>query len=284
MIQTTRVSLRLERATIGWAAALAAVLVLGMLVAVAGMLAVVGGRDCDVDFTGAECAGIVQAFAPWEQAGQFLIGLLWVIPTGFGALLGVAITAGEIERRSAQISWPLARSRARWLLVRVAPVALALVVLLTILAGVAELLTRERLMTDDAGFHDYQLRSLLVPVRALLGLGVGLAVGAAIGRTLPSLLVSLVLAAAMTAGAVFVIDTWHIAWATLVPMDDPSWDTAVYPLVVIQSAVSGPAGESFLTIPASDFWVWVLREAGVLMVAAIVASLTAVRIIDRRSP
>jgi len=100
MIRAVRVSLNVERMAIRWSAAVGALLVAGMILAVAGMTAVIGGRGCDVDFTSSECAGLLPAFVRWEHAGQFLLSLLWIVPTGVGALLGAAITAGEIERRS----------------------------------------------------------------------------------------------------------------------------------------------------------------------------------------
>ena len=284
MIRAVRVSLNVERMAIRWAAAMGALLIGGMVVAVAGMTLVIGGRGCDVDFTSTECARVLPAFARWEHAGQFLLNLLWILPTGLGALLGAAVIAGEIDRGSAQISWPLARTRTRWMLWRVLPVALVLVLSLAALAGFAELVTRARLMTEDPGFHDYQLRSLILPARGLLAFSIGLAVGALIGRTIPALVVGVALAAAVTAGALIAINTWQLASATLVLLDDPSWSTSEYPLVVIRSAVSGPAGEGFPTIAVSEFWVWVLREAALLTAGTVAAGLAAICIVDQRSP
>jgi len=167
---------------------------------------------------------------------------------------------------------------------RVLPMAVLLVVSLAALAGFGELVTRVRLMTDDPGFYDYQVRTLILPARGLLAFGIGLAVGALIGRSVPALVVALVLAAAVTVGALVAINTWQLASATLVLLDHPSWSTSEYPLVVIRSAVTGPSGEGFPTIAVSEFWVWVLREAALLAAGIVAVCLWAFRIVERRSP
>jgi len=279
-----RVGLAMERSSLLWGSVLIALLSAGMLVTVVGMLVVVGDLGCSADFIGSRCAGLVEQFAPWENIAQGLTGLLWVLPTGLGALLGVGITAGEIERRSAQVSWTLAASRTRWLLVRAVPVALALFLILTVAAGFAEMVARGRLMTDDAGFHDYQLRSLLVPARGLLAFTIGLGVGAVIGRTMPALLVAVVFSAASTYGLLVLIDAWHLAAAFFVRMDDPLLNSGIYPLVASSSAGPGPDPQGLLLIPPSEYWVWVLREGGLLTLASLGAALIALGVVQRRSP
>ena len=284
MIQGTKASLNIERMTLLWTAALVGLLAVGMLITVGGMLTVMGGRACEADFSSSDCAALLHAYAPWEQSAQFLIGLLWVLPTGLGALLGVAVTAGEIEQRTAQVSWALARSRTRWLLLRAIPVAITLVGVLIVAAAFAEAVTRGRLITHDAGFHDYQLRSLLVPARGLLALAIGLTVGILIGRTLPALLVALLFSIAVTAGLMVVVQAWQMASATFIAMDAPALDGGTYPLIVIRSGVSSASGEGIPVIPATDFWVWVIRETGLLVAAAVAASLMAISVVQRRSP
>jgi hypothetical protein len=282
VIHAARIGVGMERASVMWGVALVAVLAAGMLATLGGMLAVIGGRSCDVDFSSAECAALIPAWAPWEQTAQLLIGLLWVVPTGLGALLGVGVTAGEIERGTAQITWSLAGSRLRWLAIRAVPVAVVLGAVLLAAAGVAEVVARGRLMTDDVGFFDYQLRSLLVPARGLLAFAIGLAVGAFIGRTLPALILALAFSAAVTAGLLVAIDAWHIASAAVV--GERLLDGGTYPLVVIGQGIAGPDGPSFLLIPTGEYWVWVAREGGLLLLVAAIATLVAIGIVQRRSP
>lgn len=284
VLHAVRLGIGTEWASIRWGAALIALLAAAMLITVASMAVVLGDMACDADFRRPGCTFLIPAFAPWEQTAQLLIGLLWVVPTGLGALLGVAITAGEIERGAAQVSWPLARSRARWLLLRAAPVALILIVILGVAAGFAELTTRARLISDDVGFHDYQLRTALVPLRGVLAFSIGLAVGAIFGRTLPALMVALAFSAAVTVGLLGLVQAWQVGAATLVPIDQLSIDNGSYPLAPIRSAVAGPRGDSFVLIEASEFWVWVGREAALLVTAGIAALFLAMRIVQRRSP
>lgn len=284
VLHAVRVGVGTERASLRWGAALIALLATAMVITVAGMAVVLGDVACDADFRRPGCPFLIPAFAPWEQTAQLLTGLLWVIPTALGALLGVGITAGEIERGSAQVSWPLARSRARWLLLRAAPVALVLVALLAVAASFAELTARARLMTDDAGFFDYQLRTVLVPLRGVLAFSIGLAIGAIFGRTLPALMVALVFSAAATVGLLALVQAWQVAAATVVPIGQLSVDNGSYPLVPIAWAVAGPSGDSFLLIQASQFWVWVGREAALLLTVAVAGLFLAVGMVQRRSP
>lgn len=281
-----RIGIRMERRGLIWGGAVAAALAVGMVVTVAGMASVVGGTGCDADFILPGCGPLVWAFAPWERAAQNLIDLLWVLPLGMGALLGVGITAGEIEHRTAPISWSLSVRRIRWLMVRSLPVALALVVVLSVAAGFAELAERGRLVTDQPGFYDHQLRTMIVPARGLLAFAIGLAVGAAIGRTLPALLVALGFGTAITVGIGLLVDTWQVMAATVVPAGEMLHEPWLnYPLVAgSHSAFQGPEGASFWVIPTSEFWFWVPVEAGVFLVAAVAIWALAAGFVERRSP
>lgn len=286
MMMQARLGIAMERGSIFWGTALVGLLCVVMLVTAVGLTLVVGDSGCDADFSRPGCRALVSAWAPWESTAHMFIGLLWVIPTGLGSLLGVAITAGEIERRTAGISWSLARDRTRWPLLRATPVALVLVLVLAVAAAVAELTGRSRLMTDDLGLFDYQLRSLLVPARGLVAFGVGLAFGALIGRALPALLVALAFSAAITAGLLLLMDAWHMASATFVPFDAASRESATHPLIAGSGGgVSGPGGEEgYFMIPASEFWVWVSLEGAVLVLTAAIVGVLAIQVIRRTSP
>jgi hypothetical protein len=211
--------------------------------------------------------------------------MLWIVPTGLGALLGVAITAGEVERGTARISWSLSRARIRWLVVRSLPVGFALVVLLTLAAGFAEAGVRTRLLTDEPGFADYQLRTALVPARGLLALAVGLAAGAIIGRVLPALLVAIAFGAALSIGMILAFDIWHVASATFVPYAQMALDPSSYPLIPgTRAGFAGPGGEGVLVIQPSAFWAWVPLEAGAMVIVATAIWALAAGFVERRSP
>lgn len=279
-----RIGVAPDRGSVLWGSVLVALVSAGVLVTVAGMLVAIGDRSCAPSFSGAGCASLRQAFAPWEQAAQAFMALLWIVPTGLGALLGVAITAGELERRSAQVSWTLSPSRIRWLLLRAIPIGLVLLVMLSVAAGAAEVATRGRLLTDALGFHDYQLRSVLVPARGLLAFAIALAIGLVFGRTLPALLVALVFGGAVTGGVLVLVDAWHVTSASFLSLDDPMLQPASYPLVATPSSLAGADGRGILVISATEYWPWVLRETGLFLLASALAAVAAGSFLRRRVP
>jgi hypothetical protein len=277
-------SLRLERSELLWSV----VVVLGMaaglaLVAVMTTSLFAAHQPCDADFIGSGCGPLPELMRPWSQTGQTLVGLLWVVPIVLGCLLGVAIAAGELERRTAHLSWTLDGSRRRWLSLRVVPIAVALMALLAVAAVAAELLTRSRLVTDQPGFVDYQLRTAALPLRGALSLSIGIAVGALIGRVLPSLLVAIGFSVAALVGTLAVMDTLHTRAATFVLFEDLlRYD---YPLIAAAGrTVRNASGEGVLQIPVSDFGFWISVEAAILLLVTLAVTLISFLIVRSRSP
>jgi hypothetical protein len=279
---TVRLALRMERATIRWGTALAAPIVAGMAVTVIGMMSVIGGMSCDPDFTGGSCAAVVHRFAPWEQAGSALVGSMWALPVLLGSIIGVAITAGELERRTAHVSWSLSGDRRRWLLFRALPAGAFLVVVLGAGALGAELVTRARLITDDAGFIDYQLRTALVPLRGLLAFAIAIAVGAQLGRVLPALLITIAVAAAATAALGILVDAWHLGSAQFVSL--ARLVPGQYPLIVRPGETQWPQGQGVMQIPIGDFGKWVAIEAAAYLSLTAGIAIVADGIVAKRSP
>lgn len=278
---TMRLSLRMERATLRWGTALSALVVAGMAVTVIGMASVVGGLGCDADFTSQACAPLVHRFAPWEQAGSLLVGSMWVLPVLLGSILGVAITAGELERRTAHVSWSLSGERRRWLLFRAVPAGILLVVVLGAGALGAEVVTRTRLLTDDAGFIDYQLRTVLVPLRGLLAFAIAIAVGAQLGRVLPALLIAIVVAAAATAGLGILVDAWHLGSSQFVSLESLVPDQ--YPLIVHPGETQWPQGQGVMQIPIGDFGKWLAIEAAAYLSLTVGIAIVADGIVAKRA-
>lgn len=280
-----RLGIRLVRGELLWSSVVVA-LVAGYLalaaIVVAGIYA--GTPACDADRIGAACAGVAEAMRPWEQAGQLVVGSLWVLPFVLGALLGVAVTAGELEHRTAHLAWTLDGSRVRWFLVRVVPVAVWLALLLGAAALAAEGWTRARLVTDQPGFVDYALRSLLVPLHALLAYAVGLATGITIGRVLPALLVAIGFTLTINAGLLALFDIWHTSQATFVTL--ASLDRLAYPLIAHGGVVvPGPGGiVGALQIPVGDFAKWVVVESAGWAAACLAVGWLAMRIVRHRRP
>ena len=284
-LATIRLGWRIQRSEFFWALAIIVALALGIAVTSVGMQSILAEDPvCAADLNQPACTGVIRRVAGWEQTLGSLVMLLWAVPIVLGSVVGVGVTAGELERGTARWSWALSRSRAHWLLVRVVPAALAVVALLSMLAFVAELGVRSRIGSADPGFNDYQLRSLLLPMRGLLSFVIGLFVGLGIGRSLPAVLVAMALGAAATMGHLLVAETWQLVEATFVTINDPALATNSPMIVGTRAPFAGAQGDGLLIIPASAFWTWVLREAA-LMAIAIGAVLLFVRsLVDHRSP
>jgi len=285
-LATVRLGWRIQRSELFWTAVIAVVLTLGLgLIGLALQSLFASHQPCDADFNGSGCGGLSALAIPWSQYGQFMLGLLWPFPVVVGSILGVAVTAGKLERRTAGMSWTLARSRRRWLLVRLLPSALALFMILGIVAIGAEWLTRSRLVTDQPGFIDYQLRSALFPLRGLLAFVTGAAVGAIIGRTLPALLIAIVFGTATSVSLLNFMDILHTQAATFVPIAAMERYRYDYPLLAASGAtIDGPGGGGNMVVPVAEFGYWITVEALVLGVVIIGVGLLASVLVNHRSP
>jgi hypothetical protein len=283
-VLNTRLSIRLERSELLWSAVVVLVMASSLaLVAVTTTSLFAAHQPCDADFLGSGCGPLPALMRPWSQTGQTLVGLLWPLPIVLGCLLGVAVTASELERRTAHLSWTLDGSRRRWLSLRVVPITVALMALLAVAAVAAELLTRSRLLTDQPGFVDYQLRTAALPLRGALSLSIGFAVGALIGRVLLSLLVAIGFSIAALYGTLAVLDILHTRAATFVLFEDLSrYD---YPLIAATGhTIRNGTGEGVLQIPVSEFGFWIGVEAILLLVVTLAVSAIGFLILRSRSP
>jgi ABC-type transport system involved in multi-copper enzyme maturation permease subunit len=109
-------------------------------------------------------------------------------------VLGVPTVASEIEQRTAMISWPLARSRLKWLASRVGSVLIIGLVLVGLMAAAAEALALANDPGRDLGFASHGARGISLVLRSTLMLTVAIVVGAVVGRLLPALLIGIALA------------------------------------------------------------------------------------------
>jgi hypothetical protein len=283
-VLNTRLSIRLERSELLWSAAVVLIVAIGLaLVAAMTTSLFAAHQPCDADFLGSGCGPLSSLMRPWSQTGQTLVGLLWLLPIVLGSLLGVAITAGELERRTAPLSWTLDGSRRRWLGLRLIPTTIALMALLTVAAVAAELLTRSRLVTDQPGFVDYQLRTAALPLRGALSLSIGFAVGALMGRVLLSLLIAIGFSVAALYGSLAVMDILHTRAATFVLLEDLTRNA--YPLIAASGrTIRSGLGEGVLQVPVSEFAFWISVEAAILLAATLTVGALGYLVIRRRSP
>jgi ABC-type transport system involved in multi-copper enzyme maturation permease subunit len=155
----------------------------------------------------AECAsstashdcGVVSLFGSplGDPTLMFNLGIgvaMYAVPI----VLGVPIVASEIEQRTAMISWPLARSRLKWLAWREGALLVIGLVLVGLMAASAEALAHANDPGSDLGFASHGARGISLVVRSTLMLVVAIAVGAVIGRLLPGLLIGIALAVGLS--------------------------------------------------------------------------------------
>lgn len=154
----------------------------------------------------APCGGLAEAGMFYTDVSQNVVpmvgGLAAMLPFAAGVVLGVPIASRELEHRTAHLAWPMARSRLRWLALRLVPVAVLGVLALLPAAMAGEVLTRSFYPLTDPGanFEQYGIRGPLIVLRFVPALVLGALVGLVVGRQLPALLVAAALAVGLGAG------------------------------------------------------------------------------------
>lgn len=291
-----------------------------ILLLVASLLIAWGTSEVRADFVacmqrlgpGANCSPSSPSLNDFSLWGGFTKLGAFLTPFALGLVLGVPVVAREIESRTAGIAWTLSRSRSRWLIQRVLPLGVFVIVLAAAVGIGSELVTRTNPFADYAanpGFADYTSRGLMLPIRALVVLAVAIAVGAMVPRQLPALLLAAGVTVALFVGLTIGMDTWMTAEAVQIPMDqvelggprifDSAYrDDATGKLISMNDFfnrygdVALPEGESdppgftqvAIGIPADQYWTWALRESAILGAVAVVGGGLAVLVVTRRRP
>jgi hypothetical protein len=252
-------------------------------------------------------------FSTWggfARIGAFLT------PFALGLFLGVPIVAREIEGRTAGIAWTLSRSRSRWLIQRVLPLVVVVIVLAAVIGIGSELVTRTNPFADLAanpGFADHTARGWMLPVRALAVLLLAIAVGAIVPRQLPALLLAGAVTLALFVGLSIGMDTWMTAEAKPIPFDEEGrfgpfgggprifdvayQDDATGEVISMNDfynrygdviAPDGEQPEGFtevaIGIPGDEYWTWAMRESAILGGLAIASGGLAFAVVRRRRP
>jgi len=192
-----------------------------------------------------ECQGLRDDAARMRQLGGLASAIASAIGAFGGIVLGVAVVGREVERGTAALAWPLARSRRRWLLTRAVVIAAVLAVAALIPSLVADRLVAVLHPGSDAGtsFVDFETRGLLPVGRDLAALGVGVLAGALFGRVLQGLLLALVLAAAGNLGIAAVVGAWRVADAVAIPMNGPDQDEMYQRNLIVDTRFRDAAGK-----------------------------------------
>jgi hypothetical protein len=124
-----------------------------------------------------------------NNAGQ-VSAFAVLVPSVAGLLIGVPLVARELETGTASLAWTLSRSRLRWYLRRVVPLALivGLALLVPAVATVVMAGASRPDVSPWASFDEGSLRGPVVIVRGLLAMGIGVLAGALLGRQLPAVI------------------------------------------------------------------------------------------------
>jgi hypothetical protein len=293
-----------------------------VLITVASLLIAMGASDARASFdacyraagtdTGCATSPSLNDFSMW--GGFARIGA-FVTPFALGLILGIPVVAREVEGRTAGIAWTLSRSRSRWLIQRVVPLVVVVILLAAAVGVGSEFVTRTNPFADLAanpGFADYTARGWMLPVRALAILLLAIAVGAMVPRQLPALLLAGAVSLGLFVGLSIGIDAWMAAEAKPIPIQEGRFgpfgdgprifdvayrDDATGELITENDfytryedvfMADGEIPEGFtqvaIGIPGTEYTTWALRESAVLGALAIASGWLALAVVRRRRP
>jgi hypothetical protein len=290
---------RSELVLVGLAVAAWAVVALGLSLRLAGLDAEFPGC-LGLSDIGTDCSRGQNAIMGWDRTAETMQMIAVGLPVFAGVFIGVPLVGREVETGIAQVSWSLARSRSRWLVLQLVPVLLIVLALLAIAAGVGEVLTSARLGGDDPGFQHADSRGFLLLLRGFAAFGIAVFVGARVGRILPGLLLALAVSGVLLVGAGVAMNEWRAAEAEIVRIGDVGPGTpwvnglamgqvGVLPdgTVVRNLNIEQLEGEVdlswMLIVPGRDYPKWVARESALLLgLACAFTALTALGIQHRR--
>jgi len=261
---------------------------------------------------GANCSPSSPSLNDFSQWGSFAKLGAFLTPFALGLILGVPVVAREVEGRTAGMAWTLSRSRLRWLILRIAPLAVVVIILSAAVGIGSEYVTRTNPFADYAanpGLADYTSRGVMLPIRALVVLLLAIAVGAMVPRQLPALLLAAGVTIALFVGLTLGMDAWMTSEAEPIPMADVQlggpriFDVAYrvdatgevitmndfynrYGDVAIPDGQQNPKGftQVLIGIPGDQYWPWVARESAILGALALVGGALATLVVVRRRP
>jgi hypothetical protein len=170
-----------------------------------------------------------------------LLGALGGVAPLAGLLAGAALVAREIEDGTAPVAWSLAPSRMRWLVGRVAPVA----VLLLVLSAVVSIAATELAGASHPGldpslsFYNGSSHGLMPVAAGLAVFAAAVFAGSMLGRVLPALIVGAVLGLFLVAGVFASESVWFPGQTIVVDWGAGSGYGGAYVLDVVVQLSSG---------------------------------------------
>jgi hypothetical protein len=292
-----------------------------ILITVASLLIAWGASEARASFdacyqaqgTDAGC-GTSPSLNDFSMWGGFARISAFLTPFALGLFLGVPVVAREIEGRTAGIAWTLSRSRSRWLIQRVLPLVVMVVVLAAAVGIGSEFVSRTNPFADLAanpGFADHTARGWMLPVRALAVLVLAITVGAMVPRQLPALLLAGAVTLALFVGLSIGMDIWMTSEAEPIPIIDETQfgngprifdvayqDDATGEVISMNDFYNrygedvfvpdGGLPEGFtevaIGIPGEEYWTWALRESAIVGGLALASGGLAMMVVARRRP
>jgi len=175
----------------------------------------------------ADCDHFVGRINDYENVlsniGPAAIAITVALPLIAAIVLGLALTARELEQQTTVFAWSLAPSRRRWLLSRLGPLLLVVAAMCLVAGALADAIFGLQSTVDPwRSLDGLGTRGPPVAGMGALAMGVTLFVGSLLGRQLPALLAAVALTASASALASGVTDRWLDQESLIAPSDQLS--------------------------------------------------------------
>ncbi len=271
-----------------------------------------GLAACYADASGAppsaSCRSLFDSSRLVTSVGPILESAGTVVPFIVGILLGAPLVSRELEKRTASIAWSLSLSRTRWLLLRAAPLLVAIAVVLLLVGQASEALIRAT-PPGELGFPVFAMHGPLIAARGIATFCIGVLVGLLVGRMLPAILVTGVVVIGLLLGLTLGRDQVMRAEATWIRSDAADFSgVLVYGTGYVDDATGaiissdeayqaspdllGPVGpgtppgmsQVYLVTPPDLYPFFVAGEGGALLVISVLASGAALWVLRSRRP
>lgn len=250
-LEAARVTLKLHRFEVGISvlAALVVTALAGVIELRTALVSVPPGcfeiwRTNGPDGAG-QCLGPIRAWATYlSEDGTRIIAAMAYLPFGIGVLSGAPIVAGELEARTAQLSWSLYGSRGRWLRDQLLPILAALGLAMIALAIGTAVIENDRAFFGYSRVEDLGLSGASLLPRAFAAFGLSLLAGALTGRTLSAFVLGL----AATVALVVALGWAREAWQRELPAEMDAGPQTIITAVLWKS----PDGEVLTTESARE--------------------------------
>jgi len=235
--------------------------------------------------------------------------MITVLPAVSGVLFGIALVGKELDQGTTTFAWSIAPSRRRWLLQRVVPIGIAILVLGLLVGAIADVVAfmQEPATDPNGSLAKLGVRGPVIGAETIAYFGLALLVGSVVGRILPALLLAIVLVVPAFVGVTLLTDAFlsHETVLTYgvdggVPgrvvdslIESPdgevlTWQQAYdrYGEAAMES-VDGPGG-TFRTVlrinPPELYPIAVARMFILYSALGLVAIVLSVAVVDRRRP